>query len=185
MCDYSLEGYPSRKAEVGDRLVISPHAHGFMQEATAKHAMAKYKTQALTVQDICLTCLKPGTKLDLTWCGTLYKEVEFKHIGARGHGFRDHVVVNDYPTPLANLPQGTKATVVEIDGKRLTTAGVEAVKEALVEQEKTTPTNYDNERMQTEAHVRETAVSRTGRVLSQTANAIRKRMARAKAKAEA
>ena len=142
MCDYSLEGYASRKAQVGDQLVVSKWARAFMQVETVNQVATKADTrQGLTSGDLCLTCLQPGTKLEVMMNGQSFRDALFNQYGSRSNGSRDYVELPGYgPMVISSLPVGTTAKVLSIPGVNITERGVENVKAALVEHDRTQPT---------------------------------------------
>lgn len=79
MCEYSLEAYKSRSAEIGDRLVSGyPFSHGMMRPEDHAATTKKMQTnRGLTLEDVCLTCLKPGTTVNATFRGTTHLGIEF------------------------------------------------------------------------------------------------------------
>jgi len=116
MCDYSLEGYKARAAQVGDTLVVG-YTHGFMEQTTHEQLNAKLQRAEPTGHDdMCLTCLKPGTRLDVTINRRDYTNVEFRQINNAATGFRDHLVIGERCTAIAELPRGTTAKVLSIPG---------------------------------------------------------------------
>lgn len=132
MCDYSLEGYATRKAEVGDQLIISRYAHGFVTTEINQEVSKGRAT-------ICLTCLQPGTRLNLVILGRYFPNMVF--VQRRTSGNRDYIdLLSDGMTAVCNLPRGTTATVLSIPGVDNTTKGVQAVERALDEQDRTRPT---------------------------------------------
>lgn len=137
MCEYSLEGFANRKAQIGDRLVITRYVHGFVTEDSAKRIELKEREGTLSSEDFCLICLENGTRLDLVERGTEYRDVQF--VNRRR---QDTIHLPDGTIcPVAGLPRGTTAKVLSIPGVNITERGVENVKAALVEHDKTQPTS--------------------------------------------
>lgn len=122
MCDYSLGHLQSRKAEVGDKLVRSQFAHGFVRPRDDTNASS-----------LCMTCLKAGTRVTITIgaglpfvSGKTYKNVQVGRI--HGTGYNDVFLLprevaaaafnlqHGGAVPMAYMPVGTKVTVMSIPG---------------------------------------------------------------------
>lgn len=112
MCDYSLEGFASRKAEVGDKLIVSRHVgHGFMRVEDAE----KLDAQRI-IANVCMTCLAPGTVLNVTINGATYKDVLFGQFAKDVQGYKDHMVIDGSAYLVAGMVHGTTAEVLSIPG---------------------------------------------------------------------
>lgn len=62
MCDYSLESFRSEKAVVGEKYVLNAsYTHGFMKPLPPEKAL-----RDIRVVDLCMACVQPGQKLQLT-----------------------------------------------------------------------------------------------------------------------
>ncbi len=143
MCDYSLEVYNSRKAQIGDSLIAGMYTHGFMEVQTAKEVQQKNAAgMPISTRDVCLTCLAPGTRLDVVLNGVLHRNVEFVQGNYSRSASRDHLHFPELNRTIAVsvLQAGTTAKVLSIPGVNITERGVENVKAALTEHDKTQPT---------------------------------------------
>lgn len=175
MCEYSLHA-AHRKARESEQLISKD-----IPEHRGSGLRGLYSRDN---SDGLLVCIAPNTKavideVDIesrfhsayykqtlkTWGGKKNVEVSLTR-----QGHQDTITFSDGQVIyLSHLPEGTKISI----GVPATKPGVDAVKAALVEQEKTAPTPVVE------------VTNAAGRLLSQTREAIRSRMRRAKAKAMA
>lgn len=132
MCDYSLEHYSTRKAEVGDKLIIGPRLHGFMTVRDSDALNAACARGHATAKDVCMTCLyEDGIVLKLvTPGGTAYTATYERRETRDG---RDWLVPDGDKRGIriGELAHGTTAEVISIPSVTVAAYAAEvAAKEA-------------------------------------------------------
>jgi hypothetical protein len=129
MCDYSLEGFRTRAAKPGDRLIISRYLHGFMRLSDKRRLDRSIdKHGSVAAELVCLTCLNPGARLDLQLYERIFYDVEFIQLEA--NDYRDYILIQGaLQLCVAALPVGTIAQVLPV--KVNTAPGMELVRRVI------------------------------------------------------